>query len=43
MSDDSNPDMFMVLFLTLAGCSLLSVPVTWFVSSSSRPKMESNS
>ena len=23
--------MFLVFFLTLAGCSLLSVPVTWFV------------
>ena len=28
---DSDPHMFLIFFLTLAGCSLISVPVTWFV------------
>ena len=32
MADDSNPDKFLIFFLTLAGCSLLSVPATWLVS-----------
>ena len=31
MADDSNPQMFLIFFLTLAGCSLLSLPVTWCV------------
>ena len=31
MADDSNPHMFLIFFLTLAGCSLLSLPVTWGV------------
>ena len=31
MTDDSNPHMFLIFFLTLAGCSLLSLPVTWCV------------
>ena len=31
MADDSNPQMFLIFFLTLAGFSLLSVPVTWCV------------
>ena len=32
MADDSNPDKFLIFFLTLAACSLLSVPATWLVS-----------
>ena len=31
MSDDSSPVRFLIFFLSLAGCSLLSVPTTWFV------------
>ncbi len=38
MADDSNPQMFLIFFLTLAGCSLLSLPVTWCVRDKSRDK-----
>ena len=38
MADDSNPQMFLIFFLTLAGCSLVSVPVTWCVKDKSREK-----
>jgi len=31
MDDDTNPKMFMIFFLVLASCSLISVPITWFV------------
>ena len=36
MTDDSNPHMFLIFFLALAGCSLVSLPVTWLVSDSRR-------
>ena len=39
MADDSNPHMFLIFFLTLAGCSLLSLPVTWCVRDQSRDKL----
>ena len=32
MSDDCNPNMFLIFFMTLAACSLVSTPVTWFTS-----------
>ena len=31
MADDSNPQMFLIFFMTLAGFGLLSLPVTWCV------------
>ena len=40
MADDSNPQMFLIFFLTLAGCSLLSLPVTWCVRDKSRAQSE---
>ena len=40
MADDSNPQMFLIFFLTLAGCSLLSLPVTWCVRDKSREQSE---
>ena len=36
MSDDSSPVRFLIFFLSLAGCSLLSVPTTWFVADKRR-------
>ena len=36
MTDDSDPHMFLIFFLTLAGCTLLSLPVTWWVSETRR-------
>ena len=36
MSDDSSPVRFLIFFLSLAGCSLLSVPTTWFVADKKR-------
>ena len=36
MTDDSNPHMFLIFFLALAGCSLVSLPVTWWVNDSRR-------
>ena len=36
MSDDSNPNRFLIFFMTLAGCSLVSIPFTWFVSDSKK-------
>ena len=36
MTDDSNPHMFLMFFLALAGCSLVSLPVTLWVSDSRR-------
>ena len=36
MSDDSNPNRFLIFFMTLAGLSLLSIPITWFVSESKK-------
>ena len=35
MSDESE-SMFLILFLTLAGFSLVSIPITWFVSDSKK-------
>ena len=32
MDDDSYDGRFLIFFLALAACSLLSVPTTWFVS-----------
>ena len=32
MSDDSDPNMFLIFFITLGVFSLVSVPTTWFVS-----------
>ena len=31
MTDEDNPKMFLTFFLVLAACSLLTVPVTFFV------------
>ena len=42
MADDSNPHMFLIFFLTLAGCSLLSLPVTWCVRESREKPREDN-
>ena len=42
MADDSNPHMFLIFFLTLAGCSLLSLPVTWCVRESREKPGEDN-
>ena len=39
MSDDSNPDRFLIFFMTLAGCSLVSIPITWFVSDSKKEEL----
>ena len=36
MTDDSNPHMFLMFFLALAGCSLVSLPVTWWLSETGR-------
>ena len=36
MTDDSDPHMFLMFFLSLAGCSLVSLPVTWLVSDTRR-------
>ena len=36
MTDDSDPHMFLIFFLSLAGCSLVSLPVTWWVSDTRR-------
>ena len=36
MTDDSDPHMFLMFFLSLAGCSLVSLPVTWWVNDSRR-------
>ena len=36
MTDDSDPHMFLMFFLSLAGCSLLSLPVTWWLSETGR-------
>ena len=36
MTDDSNPHMFLMFFLALDGCSLVSLPVTWLVSDTRR-------
>ena len=36
MTDDSDPHMFLMFFLSLAGCSLVSLPVTWLVNDSRR-------
>ena len=41
MRDDSNDGRFLILFLTLGGFSLLSVPTTWFVSDK-KIKVEDN-
>ena len=38
MADDSNPQMFLIFFMTLAGFGLLSLPVTWCVRDKSRDK-----
>ena len=31
MSDDKNPNMFLIFFITLGVFCLLSIPTTWFV------------
>ena len=36
MTDDSDPHMFLMFFLSLAGCSLVSLPVTWWLSETGR-------
>ena len=36
MTDDSDPHMFLIFFLSLAGCCLVSLPVTWMVNDSRR-------
>ena len=42
MSDDSNPNRFLIFFMTLAGLSLVSIPITWFVSDSKKEEQTDN-
>ena len=42
MSDDSNPNMFLIFFITLGVFSLVSVPTTWFVSDGDNDHKVSN-
>ena len=32
MSGDCECNMFLILFMTLASCAALSIPITWWVS-----------
>ena len=42
MADDSNPNRFLIFFMILAGCSLVSIPITWFVSDRRKEEKRSN-